>query len=184
MATQQSTSEIVSETQVHEVAPTGIAALGINTNALAFQVVNFVILLVILKVVAYKPIIAMLENRRIRIEESLEKAKQIEETHAKLEEKSQAILTKAKVQSEQIIKEAKEVGESVKTDLIDAAKKQQEAIVEQTKNQIESEKEKMITDAKKELGYLVVKAASRVIEKNIDTKANQKLVATTIGEIE
>lgn len=170
-------------TEVIEQAQ-GIAALGINLKALGFQVVNFIILLVILKVVAYKPILSMLERRRKTIEDSLDKAKQIEETHAKLEEKSQTILDKAKADADKLVKQAKEVGESVKNELVEEAKRQQQQLVEQTKSQIESEKLKMLDEAKKELGYLVVSAASKVIEKNLDQKSNEKLVASAIGELE
>lgn len=167
-----------------EAELTGIAALGINGKALVFQIVNFLILLVILKVIAYKPIIAMLERRRKTIEESLQKAKEIEDTHLMLQEKTQAILQKAKTQADKVVNQAKEVGESVKKELIEQSKRQQEQIMEQAKGQIALEKEAMIHEAKKELGYVVMAAASRVIEANIDTKRNEKLVSKVMRGME
>lgn len=166
------------------IEPTGIAALGLDLKALIFQIINFSLLLIILRLVAYKPILAMLERRRKTIEESLEKAKAIEEQEAKLQEKTQAILRQARVEATQIVKDAKQAGELLKNELSAEGKRQQEAIIAQTKQQIELEKQNMLTDAKRQLKYLVIAATAKVIEQKIDRENNEKLVTKTIKEIE
>ena len=57
----------------------GIGALGINFPGLVAQFINFGILLVVLRLVAYKPVMRMLDERAARVRESIETAERIKE---------------------------------------------------------------------------------------------------------
>lgn len=163
--------------------PTGIAALGLDAKALLFQVINFLLLLVILRIVAYKPILKILERRRKTIEESLDKARVIEEKETQLQEKTEKILKHAQDKASAIIKDAKTTGVELKTQLVEQGKLQQRQLLDQTAKQIESEKQKMLQEAKKELGYLAIAIAGKVIEEKLDEKTNERFVEKTLKEL-
>jgi F-type H+-transporting ATPase subunit b len=60
--------------------------LGINTGVLITQVVTFIILLVVLRFVAYKPLMRMLDERSQKVKESMEQAEAVKEQSANAEE--------------------------------------------------------------------------------------------------
>ena len=64
----------------------GLAGLGINLPTLIAQIVNVVILLGILYLVAYKPVMRMLDERSRRVKESMEQADSVKEQTARAEE--------------------------------------------------------------------------------------------------
>src|SRR3990167_10277133 len=80
----------------------GIGAIGIDGKALLFQIINFAILLVILRSVAYKPILKALERRRKTIENSLKQAKEIEAANQALAGKQEKLLAKARSEADAI----------------------------------------------------------------------------------
>ncbi len=56
-----------------------LSQLGIDWHLLLSQAVNFLLLLIILRFVVYKPLLKLLHDRRARIEEGLAKAKEADE---------------------------------------------------------------------------------------------------------
>ena len=87
------------------------------------QVISFVIVALVLRQFAYKPILAILEERRQRIAEGLLNAEKIKQQLAEAEQRYADILAKANAQAQKMIDEARESAEHV------AERKQQEAIV-------------------------------------------------------
>jgi len=64
----------------------GLKSLGINLPSLLAQIINFTILLVVLYLLAYKPLLKILDERRRRIQEGLESAEQAKERLARAED--------------------------------------------------------------------------------------------------
>src|SRR5688572_8856669 len=67
-------------------APGGLGAIGIDGKALVFQLINFAILLFVLKKVAYKPILKALGDRQKKIDESIKAAAEIERSRQEIAE--------------------------------------------------------------------------------------------------
>jgi len=83
-----------------------LAPLGINLTFLITQIVNFVLLILILRLMAWEPIQAMLEKRRQTIAQSLEDARVAAEARANAEKEAQHILAQAQVEAAERIKQA------------------------------------------------------------------------------
>src|ERR1700693_5239695 len=126
------------------------------------QVISFAIVAFLLRRFAYKPILAVLEDRRRRIEEGLINADKIKKELAEAEKRYQEIVAKANAAAQKMIDEARESSAHL------AERKQQEAIVaaEQiiTKAREASsiEHERQMESLKHELGRLVVETTSKV----------------------
>ena len=83
----------------------GLSSLGISVPTLIAQLVNFGILLILLRFVAYKPMMKMLDERSRRVKESIEQTEQIKELAAKADEETAKRIEEAGKEGQKIIKQ-------------------------------------------------------------------------------
>ena len=139
------------------------------------QVISFVIVALVLRQFAYKPILAILEERRQRIAEGLLNAEKIKQQLAEAEQRYADILAKANAQAQKMIDEARESAEHV------AERKQQEAIVAaeqivaKAREASAIEHERTMTELKRELGRLVVDTTAKVTGKVLTSEDQRRL---------
>ncbi|MCK5413726.1 MAG: F0F1 ATP synthase subunit B [Candidatus Pacebacteria bacterium] len=157
--------------------------LGLDPKLLIAQVVNFVLLLVILQKIGYKPILKMLNDRTEKIEKSLKQAKKIEEELQNTEETKIAEIKKAKIESQEIIKEANELAEKKSQEMIEKTKVKTQEIVASAKQEIQAEKESSITEAKKEIADISVQIAKKIIGNNFDENREKEAVSDILTKI-
>ena len=81
--------------------------LGIEPSLLLAQIVNFLVILVLLNKLLYKPILTMLEKRKKEIEDTVKITERLKKDEARMEEKHEKVLTKAREEASSIIEEAK-----------------------------------------------------------------------------
>lgn len=158
-----------------------ISKLGINLGMLAAQLVNFLLLLFILKKFVYGPVLEKLEQRRNMIAKSVSDSKAADETLKDIEKARSEMIEKTKSQSLAMIEAAAASAEEAKNSITESARREAQAIFEQSKLQIAREKEKMLKEAGEELGRLVVKAAEKIIEREF-TPEDQKRLAMQATE--
>lgn len=116
-----------------------IKNFGLNPILLGAQIVNFLIVLFILKKLLYKPVLDVLKKRQITIKEGL---KQAEEAKIKLEKvvlEEKDILRQAQLQSKKIIEDARQESTEITKEMNEAAKKQTEKLLNDTREQITRE---------------------------------------------
>lgn len=148
---------------------------GFDLRMFLSQVVSFVIVALVLRQFAYKPILAILEERRQRIAEGLLNAEKIKTQLAEAEQRYAEILAKANVQAQKMIDEARESAGHV------AERKQQEAvaaaeqIVAKAREASAIEHERTMTELKRELGRLVVDTTAKVTGKVLTSDDQRRL---------
>ncbi len=156
---------------------------GIQPTLLLAQIVNFTIILFVLKKFFYKPITKALEDRKRRIEESLKNADEIEAKLKKTEEKTAQILEEARTNAQNIITGAKSEAERI-FDLASAdSRKLAEETIAQSRDQIEKQKLEMQRQLEKETLTLVAEVVKQVLGRNLRSKERQDLTANTVTEI-
>jgi len=139
------------------------------------QVISFILVALVLRRFAYKPILAVLEERRRRIEEGLLNAEKIKQQLAEAEQRHAEILAQANAQAQKMIDEARESAGVV------AERKQQEAVVAAEQIMAKAreasaiEHEKTMTDLKRELGRLVVDTTAKVTGKVLTSEDQRRL---------
>lgn len=156
------TVETMAETH-HEAAPTGIAALGIDGSLLVTQAVNFLLLLLILRVVVYRPLLALLEKRRVAIAESLERAEKARRDSEESEARIRAELVEARAEATKLVAEARTHAETLAGQLKEKAEQDALHLLNEARAQIAREKATLRAEVEIELGDLVAQAAERVI---------------------
>ncbi|MBI3342004.1 F0F1 ATP synthase subunit B [Candidatus Curtissbacteria bacterium] len=113
---------------------------GIEPTLLLAQIVNFLIILFVLKKFFYKPIVKMLDERRTTIGESLKNAEEIEAKLKSTEEKTASILKSAQDQSQKIIESAQDQATKIAENAQIEAKKSTEQTIADAIEQIQQEK--------------------------------------------
>ncbi len=148
---------------------------GFNVWIFLSQIISFVIVAFLLKRFAYKPILAVLEERRQRIAEGLLNAEKIKQQLAEAEQRHADILTKANAQAQKMIDDARASSAHL------TERKQQEAIVMAEQIIVKAreasaiEHERTMTELKRELGRLVVDTTAKVTGKVLTSDDQQRL---------
>ncbi|MFC1915297.1 F0F1 ATP synthase subunit B [Chloroflexota bacterium] len=160
----------------------GLAELGINLPVLIAQIVNVVLLLGLLYLVAYKPVMRMLDERSRRIKESMKQAESIQEQAARAEEEVKKQLEVAGKEGQKRISQAVQVGEGVKQKAQQEAKQEAEALVTRARTEIQRERDEAIGELRKEFADMTILAAGKVIDRSLDKKAHRQLIEKVLKE--
>ena len=150
--------------------------LEVHGGLLAWTVLTFVLLLVVLKKVAWGPILDALEARENEIKDALNAAEKAREEAERVSSDYEDSIRKAQAEAQQIITDAKTAGEKVKLDLEAIASEKADEIIEKAKTQINAERVKVIIETKTVAVEISLSAGAKVIEKNLDSEDNRKLV--------
>lgn len=156
---------------------------GVKPILLIAQIVNFLILLYILKRFLYKPILKMLDERKEKISGGLKNAEEIEKKLNQIVAEREEQLKKASKEGEEIIKEATASANQIITEAHEKAGSDIEVIIEKAHQSIDLEKEKMRQEIRSELADLVVAGLEKVTGKILDKKDQEEMVKKTIKEL-
>ena len=157
--------------------------LEVHGGLLAWTVLTFVLLLVVLKKVAWGPILDALDARENEIKDALNAAEKAREEAERISNDYEDSIRKAQAEAQQIISDAKTAGEKVKLDLETVANKKADEIIEKAKAQIDTERVRVISEIKTVAIEISLSAAAKVIEKNLDSDDNRKLVKEALEDI-
>ena len=150
--------------------------LEVHGGLLAWTVLTFVLLLVVLKKVAWGPILDALDARENEIKDALNAAEKAREEAERISSDYEDSIRKAQAEAQQIISDAKTASEKVKLDLETIANEKADEIIEKAKAQIDTERVRVISEIKTVAIEISLSAAAKVIERNLDSDDNRKLV--------
>ena len=156
---------------------------GVYWSNLIAQVILFMIVYWVLSKFAFKPVIAMLEERRRRIEEGLSNAEKIKEQITDAQTKYEEILAKANAEAQRLIEEGRANGARL------AEQKHQEAIAEaeqitnKAKEAIMLERDRLMAEMKQQIGRLVIDTTARVTGKVLTADDHQRINEETVRQI-
>lgn len=156
---------------------------GLNPVLLAAQIVNFLVVLFILKKFLYKPILEVLSKRQITIKEGL---KQAEDARVKLEKvvvEEKNILRQAQLQSKEMIEDAKKESMEITRKMNEDSRKQTEKMLINAKDQIAKES----LEAEKRLAVNTSRLAAAFLEKALaeffSSKEQKEVVAQVLKKV-
>lgn len=153
-----------------------LKTFGIEPILLAAQIVNFLIILWLLKKFAYKPIFEVLEKRKKLIAEGVKNAESSSKTLEKALEEEKAILKKAQTEAQGILSDAQKQATDLLSDAESTAKVRVEKILEDAKREIERQTE----ETEKRLAAHTAQIATQLLEKSlsgmVDTKIQKEVL--------
>ena len=160
----------------------GLAGLGVSLSMLLAQIVNFVILFGLLYLVAYKPLIRMLDERSRKIKESMEQTEYIKEQAAQAEAEAKKRIEAASREGQEAIARAVRTGEEIRQQAQQGARQDAESLVAKARVEIQRERDDAIDDLRREFADLTILAAEKVIERSLDKEAHRQLIDKTLEE--
>ncbi len=149
-----------------------------------WTVITFVALLVVLRVVAWKPILGLLEERERTIRESLEQARRAKEEAESLMSQHREMIGKARQEMASIIEKAQRDAEQRRAEILARAHSETEEKARQFSEDLDRQKRAAIRDIRKEAVDLVVAASSRLLRENLDQEKHRGLVKSYIESID
>ncbi len=154
--------------------------LSFDPGIFMWTIVTFLIVLIILKWKAWGPLMSALDKREEDIKNALSTADRAKEDAEKASQDYEKLVQKAHAEAQQIISDSKATGESVKNDIESVARENAEEMIRKAKTQIEAESQKAILEIKTSVVDLSIEAAEKILERNLDSEDNRKLVAQTL----
>ncbi len=151
---------------------------------LVAQVLNFLILVVILRLVAYKPVLKMLKAREDKIAKSINAAEADEQKAKQLLEDYKKQLADARIQAQEIVDKANKRAQEEHDATIAETKREIEQLRKAAKEDIAREREIAVQQLRGEMVSLSMQAASKIVAVNMDDKANEKLVSDFINKLD
>ena len=158
-----------------------IHQLGIDWRSLVSQAVNFLILLVVLRFFAYKPILKILKERKARIEEGVAKAREADERLNKIQEIGKEKLKEAEGEAINIIKKSEEKAKIVEAALLVEASAKEADALKKTELLLRSREEESRVRMNKEAAKLVKDAIIKTVELAPD-KIDEALIEKAVAE--
>jgi len=155
----------------------------VHGGTLFWSFVTFLLLLFVLKKVAWGPIIDALDARENDIKNALNAADKARKEAEKVSSEYEESIQKAQSEAQKIISDAKATAEKVKLEIETTANAKSDDIIEKAKLQIENEREKVIGEIKHIAVEISLSAATKVIEKNLDSDDNKKLINEALENI-
>lgn len=145
-----------------------------DIGLLFWTVVTFLILLVLLRKFAWKPILNAVQSREESIDNALNEAEKAREEMAQLKADNERIQKEARKEREEILKEARDMKDSIITEAKDKAGSEANRIIENAREQIQNEKMAAITELKNQVGRMSIEIAEKILRKELDSKQNHE----------
>lgn len=145
---------------------------------------TFVILLFLLTKLAWKPIVGALKSREDSINDALKAAEIAKEDMKKLQSKNEKLLDQARIERDNIIKEARNASNALKEEAKEEASKISTKMVEDARLAINTEKQAALTDVKNLVANLSLEIAEKLIRTQLkDDKAQKALIEDFVKEL-
>jgi len=159
-----------------------VEGLGISLPTLVAQIINFLILFGLLYLVAYKPIMRMLDKRSKKIKESMEQTEVIKEQAVHAEEEVKKQLEAVAKEGQEVIARAVRTGEEVKQEAQQQAGQEAESLINRARVEIQRERDGAIDELRKEFADLTILAAGKVVDRSLDKAAHRQLIDKVLEE--
>lgn len=165
------------------LAAGGGGILSFNGGFAIWVLITMIVFLLIMGKYAVPLIMDALQEREGRIKDSLESAEKALARAEKISKDNEKALREAEKKAQQIRKEAIEEAEMLRAERIEKSKKEADQMIEQAQKTIEQEKKRALNELRDEVAQLAVQSASKIIDSELDTQKNNKLVDNFIQDI-
>ena len=164
------------------ITPLGIGSLGINLPGLLAQLIGFAILLALMRMVAYKPIMRMMDERSARIRESLEAAEKMKDQATQADAAVQKRLEEARQEGQGLIGQSQQIASRIQEEARQQARTEGDALLARARNEIALERDEAIAQIRHEFADLTITAAEKVIGQSLDRKAHERLIEEVLTQ--
>jgi F-type H+-transporting ATPase subunit b len=148
-----------------------------------WTLIIFIVLMVVLSKFAFKPMLAAGEAREKALQDAIDAAKRDREESERVLAEHRAQLEKARGEAQKLIADGRATAEKLRNDLIEQTRAQQQEMMERARRDIENEKNNAIASLRREAVDLAIAGAGKVLERNLDSESNRKLVEGYLSSV-
>lgn len=153
-----------------------------DLGLLVWNFIAFLLLLLILRKFAWKPILDSLKTRENNIADSLATAEKVKAEMAQLKSENEALLAKAREERAQMLKEARDTKDKIINEAKEQAKVEANKIITDAQAAIQQQKMAALTDVKNQVGKLVIEVAEKVLRRELADKSKQENFIKELAE--
>jgi F-type H+-transporting ATPase subunit b len=155
-----------------------------GTGLIVWQAIVFLLLVLLLSKLAWKPILSSLKEREQSIQSALDTAEKARAEMTRLQADNEKLLKEAREERDKMLKEAREVTNRMKEEAQLDAKKAADKIIDDARAAIQIEKQAAMKDVRTQVAMFSLQVAERLMKKNLSTdKAQKELVEEFIKDI-
>lgn len=159
-------------------------ALGFNLETFCILAISFIVLVLLLNKVLFKPLMKYLDERNKGIKDTFVQIETKQQEIARLGDKYQQRLSQIEKTAYERVQTAIKEGLTTKSEIISEAHAQADKVLRKATEEIDLEKNKALVELKQEVIKLSIATASKVIEQKMDDATHHKLVERALGELE
>ena len=170
---------------LHAASPAEVesALLNPDVSMVVLTWVTFLILSAVLYKFAWAPILKALDEREGLLRRSVENADKIKAELDQLHQTRNQFIHEAEEKARNIISEAKQAGTQISQVIQKKAKEEASILLENTRRDLKEEVAKAKIILREESARIAVELAGKLIEKNLDTESNRKLIHKLTAEV-
>jgi F-type H+-transporting ATPase subunit b len=157
--------------------------LDFHIGTILFQIIAFLVLMLIVSKFAMRPMLSTMQKRQDYIESEIDAAEKSRKSAEESVEEQRKALEEARNESYQIVERAKRQSEAEGNKILESARKQSERNLEEARKEILTEKEQAVAELREQVASLSVQIATKVIEKELDEKDQEKLINEYLEEV-
>ncbi len=149
---------------------------------IVWTLLAFIIVFIILKKFAWKPILESLKERETGIANSIASAESMKVEMAAMKNENEAVLAQAREERARIVKEAKEASDKMIAEAKEKARVEFDRIVAEAQSAIVQQKNAALTDVKNLVGNLVIEVSEKVLRRELSDKTEQEIYIKELAE--
>jgi F-type H+-transporting ATPase subunit b len=155
-----------------------------NLGLAVWTILTFVVVLLVLRRYAWKPILAAMQARERGIQQLLDDAQREREEAERLLEEYRRQLAEARSEGQRILAEGKAAAERVREEMLERARKEAEGIVAKAGTEIDLERRKALAELRHQAVEIAIAAAQKVLEESLDDERHRRIVESYLQELE
>jgi F-type H+-transporting ATPase subunit b len=154
----------------------------IDFSQMIFAITNFIILVIAMYYLMYKPIKETMDKRQNKIKDDIETAQQLKADADQMKADITAELAKSRTTAQEIIARAEKTADVQKEEIVSSAHAEAQKMIDKANAEIREEKEKALSEIRDEAATLAMMAASKLIERSLNDADHKQLVDKYIEE--
>jgi F-type H+-transporting ATPase subunit b len=154
-----------------------------NIGLTFWTIVVFLIVLAVLSKFAFPKILGAVEAREAHLREMSEGAERDRAAAAALVVENQRILDETRARVQEAINESRTSAERIRADMLAETRREQEAMIERARRDIQAERESALEAVRREAVDVSMRAAERLVRRNLDAEDNRRLVREYLGQV-
>ena len=157
-------------------------AFGVDVWKLAFQIVNFLILLYLLNRFLFKSVLRRIDERQSRLSQGLEDATAAARDRELARAEREAAMAEARHESDALVQRAAKTAEATSAEILARAKASAEQVTARAREEIAAEKDRALAEIRGEVADLALEAAGKLVGSEMDAPTQRRLVEQFLSE--